>query len=360
MKLNKIKAQLPDSIYNFFKKVNHLRFCIEIYKKSEKQRKSDKKRIFLIFTPEHNNLGDHAIAKAELEFLKDYDVFEITSYSVSLLLEFPKIFKKLLSDDLIIFNGGGYLGTLWFNIELNLRKILNLCKGNNNIIIFPQTVFYENDEFGKKEFEKSKQIYNKYDNLVITSREKVSYEVMKNAYKNVYLIPDMALSLNECKNNCTRSGVQLTLRDDHEKTMSKEYRDNLISYLTDKFGENIRFADMGADDDVPPENRNQELDKHFDKFRSSELVVTDRLHGMIFAAITGTPCIVLNSKSPKVKGVYDWLFKDCEYITFTDDFEEMSAFIENIKGKNFVYDNSVVIPYYDELKDIVKREISGE
>lgn len=360
MKLNKIKAQLPDSIYNFFKIVNHLRFCIEIYKKSEKQRKSDKKRIFLIFTPEHNNLGDHAIAKAELEFLKDYDVFEITSYSVSLLLEFPKIFKKLLSDDLIIFNGGGNLGTLWFNIELNLRKILNLCKGNNNIIIFPQTVFYENDEFGKKEFEKSKQIYNKYDNLVITSREKVSYEVMKNAYKNVYLIPDMALSLNECKNNCTRSGVQLTLRDDHEKTMSKEYRDNLISYLTDKFGENIRFADMGADDDVPPENRNEALERHFDKFRSSELVVTDRLHGMIFAAITGTPCIVLNSKSPKVKGVYDWLFKDCEYITFTDDFEEMSAFIENIKGKNFVYDNSVVIPYYDELKDIVKREISGE
>ena len=147
MKLNKIKAQLPDSIYNFFKKVNHLRFCIEIYKKSEKQRKSDKKRIFLIFTPEHNNLGDHAITKAELEFLKDYDVFEITSYSVSLLLEFPKIFKKLLSDDLIIFTGGGFLGTLWFHDELNLRKILNLCKGNNNIIIFPQTVFYENDEF---------------------------------------------------------------------------------------------------------------------------------------------------------------------------------------------------------------------
>lgn len=360
MKLNKIKAQLPDSIYNFFKKVNHLRFCIEIYKKSEKQRKSDKKRIFLIFTPEHNNLGDHAIAKAELEFLKDYDVFEITSYSVSLLLEFPKIFKKLLSDDLIIFNGGGFLGTLWFHDELNLRKILNLCKGNNNIIIFPQTVFYENDEFGKKEFEKSKQIYNKYDNLVITAREKVSYEVMKNAYKNVYLIPDMALSLNECKNNCTRSGVQLTLRDDHEKTMSKEYRDNLISYLTDKFGENIRFADMGADDDVPPENRNQELDKHFDKFRSSELVVTDRLHGMIFAAITGTPCIVLNSKSPKVKGVYDWLFKDCEYIIFTNDFDEMSAFIEYIKGKDFVYDNCTVLPYYEELKDIVKRETLSE
>lgn len=359
MKLNKIKAQLPDSIYNFFKIVNHLRFCIEIYKKSEKQRKSDKKRIFLIFTPEHNNLGDHAIAKAELEFLKDYDVFEITSYSVSLLLEFPKIFKKLLSDDLIIFNGGGYLGTLWFKDELNLRKIINLCKDNNKII-FPQTIFYENDDFGKSEFEKSKQIYNQCDNLILTARENVSYEIMKNAYKNVYLIPDIVLSLNECKNNCTRSGVQLTLRDDHEKTMSKEYRDNLISYLTDKFGENIRFADMGADDDVPPENRNEALERHFDKFRSSELVVTDRLHGMIFSAITGTPCIVLNSKSPKVKGVYDWLFKDCEYITFTDDFEEMSAFIENIKGKNFVYDNSVVIPYYDELKDIVKREISGE
>lgn len=351
---------IPNFLKKYLKKINHFRFCLKIYFRSEKSRKKDNKRIFLIFTPQHTNLGDHAIAKAELEFLSDYDVFEITSYSITVLLEFPKILKRIFSDDLIICNGGGFLGTLWFKNELCLRNILDLCAGDNHIIIFPQTVFYENDAFGKEEFEKSKLIYNKCRNLTIAAREKTSYEVMKGAYNDVYLIPDIVLSLNECKDDCIRSGVQLTLRDDHEKTMREEYRQNLISYLTDKFNGNTRFADMSADDDVPPENRNQELDKHFDKFRSSELVITDRLHGMIFSAITGTPCIVLNSKSPKVKGAYDWIFKDCEYIIFTDDFDEMSAFIKYIKGKNFVYDNSAIMPYYDKLKDIVKREISSE
>lgn len=355
-----LKKFIPDFIMKYLKKINRLRFCIKIYLNSEKSRKKDNKRIFLMFTPQHTNLGDHAIAKAELEFLNAYDVFEITGYQLSVLLEFPKILKKIFSDDLIVCQGGGYLGTLWFKEELYLREVLKLCADNNHIIIFPQTMFYENNDFGREEFEKSKLIYNKCRNLTIAAREKVSYEIMKNAYKNVYLIPDIVLSLNECKDNCIRSGVQLTLRADSEKTMADEYYNRLLEFVNNEFGSNVLFADMCADNDIFPEFRNKELDKHFDKFRSSELVITDRLHGMIFSAITGTPCIVLNSKSPKVKGVYDWLFKDCKYITFTDDFDEMSEFINSIKGKSFEYDNSNLMPYYDELKQIVKREIASE
>lgn len=356
-----LKKIIPNFLKKYLKKINRLRFCIKIYRNSEKSRKKDKKRVFLIFTPEHNNLGDHAIAEAELDILKDYDVFEITEYKLSVLTEYPKVLKRMISEDLIICTGGGFLGSLWFNTtEYVFRKVINLCGTNNNIIVFPQTIFYEDDEFGKEEFEKSKQIYNNCKNLILIAREKTSYEFMKSAYKNVFLIPDVVMYLNEYKENCKRNGVQITLRHDIEKTMSDEYYNNLIQFAENEFGCNVRFADMCIENDVSSEHREKALDEHFDKFRSSELVITDRLHGMIFSAITGTPCIVLNSKSPKVKGVYDWILKDCEYITFTDDFNEMKVFVDETRGKNFKYDNSNLMPYYDELKQIVKREISSE
>ena len=49
-------------------------------------------------------------------------------------------------------------------------------------------------------------------------------------------------------------------------------------------------------------DRKIQIELKLKEFCSAELVVTDSLHAMIFCAITGTPCIVLNSKSPKLKG----------------------------------------------------------
>jgi len=39
---------------------------------NELKEENNKKRIILIGTPEHGNLGDHLIAKGELEFLQDH------------------------------------------------------------------------------------------------------------------------------------------------------------------------------------------------------------------------------------------------------------------------------------------------
>ena len=86
----------------------------------------------------------------------------------------------------------------------------------------------------------------------------------------------------------------------------------------------------------------------FDEFRHARLVITDRLHGMIFAVITGTPCIVIDSKSPKVRGCYEWI-KQLDYIKFIDSAEDIEKTFRQIPNKNFVYDNSLFQKYYDEL-----------
>lgn len=350
--LNKL---LPECVYKKLKQIRLFQHCIRFYLDSEKSRSADKKRVFLVMTPEHSNLGDHAIAKAELEFLKEYDVYEITGYRLSLLIKCPKILKKMLKNDLIIFNGGGNLGTLWYDAELSFRELLELFPDNEKIL-FPNTIFYENDDFGKAEFEKSKTIYNSVNNLTLFAREKTSFEIMKSAYNNVYLCPDMVLLLNKSLKNTVRSGVMTLFRVDCEKTISNERLNEINQILLDNFND-IEASDMCSDYSISIEDRDKELEKKFEQFRSKELAVTDRLHGMIFAAITGTPCIVLNSKSPKVKGVYDWIFADCEYITFTDDFKEMQQFISSIKGKSFTYDNSKIKKHYDKLAQIVNESL---
>ncbi|HLS30591.1 MAG TPA: polysaccharide pyruvyl transferase family protein, partial [Flavobacteriaceae bacterium] len=67
--------------------------------------------------------------------------------------------------------------------------------------------------------------------------------------------------------------------------------------------------------------RTEELNKIWTAFRSAELVITDRLHGMIFCYITGTPCVVFQNNNHKVRETYDWI-KSNTNVKLMKDFSE--------------------------------------
>ena len=50
---------------------------------------------------------------------------------------------------------------------------------------------------------------------------------------------------------------------------------------------------------------------------------------MIFAYITHTPCIALDSLSHKIKGCYEWI-SDCGYIRVADNVTDALAMAEDI------------------------------
>lgn len=315
---------------------------------------------FLILTPQHSNFGDHAITLSEMLLFKrqNYYVIEITGKELVVLLNCPTMLKNLIKDKPIFINGGGNLGTLWFDgAELPIRQIITLFP-NNLKVIFPNTVFYDDSEFGRKELKNSEEIYNKDQHLVIMAREKLSYEFLRKHYNNnrIYLIPDMVLYLNPSVKNIARKGAMVLFRSDCEKTLSENDRKKIILFLKTRYKQ-IEISDMTASNDIRPQQRESELNKKFLQFCSKEIVVTDRLHGMIFSAVTGTPCVVLNSKSPKVKGVYDWMFKDCPYILFAekDDFHSIEQFMDyiHIAGQNFVYNCEKLKFYYEKLIQII-------
>ena len=70
------------------------------------------------------------------------------------------------------------------------------------------------------------------------------------------------------------------------------------------------------------------MDK-FKDFQKYELVITDRLHGMVFCAISGTPCIVFGNYNQKVKGTYEWI-KNLPYIKYIDSMDNINLEIDNL------------------------------
>lgn len=280
-------------------------------------------RVFLFNTPSHGNLGDHAIVKGELEFLKNYfpnkSIIEISGPQFEEDLNYIKLFIQ--KKDILFLHGGGYIGTLWLQEEYRFRKMLNTFK-KNKIIVFPQTAYFSDDEEGNNEFSKSKEIYSNHKNLYVMLRDYKSYDFFVNNFESVksYYFPDMVTFLEDNYENEYNNKVLLCLRSDKEKNIDKDIFENIELFLVHN-NETVAHIDTVLNRGISSTEREEVLTTYLNNYGSSKLVITDRLHGMIFAAITGTPCIAFDNISKKVSGVYEWI-KSLEYIRMVDSYEE--------------------------------------
>ena len=308
---------------------------------------------FLILTPEHGNLGDHAIAHVETELLHHVGLswIEITGKQLEILKRY-KLFG-IMNGYPILINGGGNLGTLWIETEQVHRDTIQ-ANPDSSIIILPNTIYYEKTEWGNEELRKSIKIYNRHKHLTIYAREKTSYDFMKDIYKDVRLMPDMVMALQPKIPPVDRHGCLLCLRKDCEKTRTEAQEAEIRRQAAALFGTDMADIDMVISGGIPIVRRAAALKERFAEFASARLVITDRLHGMVFCAITGTPCIVVDSKSPKVRGCYEWI-RHLDYIRFADDASEIASVYAEIPDKQHIYDNSHLLPYYDELAKVVKE-----
>ena len=345
----------------YFARVIHGRLHERIVKNKPRhvlffQRIKHPRAVFLILTPEHGNLGDHAIAKAETDLLTALNIpyIEVTGLTLNKLSKCLNV----MNGRPILINGGGNLGTLWPDVETLIRSII-LSNKRSKILLFPSTIYYENDPEGNQEKERSVTVYGSHPNLTLYARERLSYELMQNLYRNVKLAPDMVLRLNECRPGSARGGCILCLRSDLERTMQPTEYSVLRETVEELFKNCTTFLDMEQHRAIPISARDSALEKQFDAFRRAELVITDRLHGMLFCAISGTPCIVLNSKSPKVLGCYAWI-KDLPYIRFCDDAGKIAQIYQDIPKQEWHYEPEKLLPYYEDLKYDLLRISRGK
>lgn len=352
--LNNYKIELAEWIcLNLFNKIRYLmgRKNNEAFIKFK-----DKKKILLTLLPTHGNLGDHAIAYASKRYLEDnfkeYEIIELDMYEI---YKYGKVLKNILTKDDYIFTlGGGNMGNLYHQEEWTRRFIIKTFK-NVKIISLPQTINFTKDKKGEKEFNKTKSIYNKNKNLTVIAREQKSFEIMKNAFNNANVIinPDIVFYLENMKlyEGLERNNIMICLRKDKEGYISLEKREEIINSIKNKY-EHVIVADTVINKNVNKNTREFELKTLWKQFYQSKVVVTDRLHGMIFAVITQTPCIVIRNTDHKITGSYEWI-KELEYIKLIDDIsiQNIDNILKNLIEINNISNKSLLKKYFIELKD---------
>lgn len=320
---------------------------------------SNKPKMYILLATDYPNLGDHALTIAHRDFLYErFPEFEIIEFSVDSTLNAIRFLKNNLSvEDIITLKGGGNIGIEYFREELLRRKIIKTFI-NNTIVLFPQTVYFPDTSLGKKELKKTISVLNNHSELSIFLRDQVSFDLLKKEkVKNIHLVPDIVFSFSSIPEKYVEDKKALVcLRNDREKAKNRLDLEWILKTLHSK-NYSEQLTDTVVDYNVGFQNREETLQKLLSDFAKAKLVVTDRLHGMIFSYIVKTPCLVLGTYNHKVTGQYQWLKNsNAVYLVGSkEDFMESLAAVEN----NYKEDSF----YYSEVSSehqLIEKVIRGK
>lgn len=301
----------------------------------EKLWKDSRPKIYIIGTPDHDNLGDHAIALATEQYLGDY----LTGYEIIDITEQEywkyrdSLIKRVDAEkDIIVLQGGGNLGNQYMYIEKIRRDVIKHVKAEQ--YLFPQTMFFTDTPVGNKELRKTKMIYGTHKILTLFAREKISFDMMKEAFpsNSVYLVPDIVLRYRVPKMFVDRKGILLCLRNDKEGALSFSNREMIKKECLAQCSD-VRYTDTCIKLYISKAEGKDAVYRKLNQIASAKVVITDRLHGMIFAALTQTPCIVLSNYNHKIKGVYEWISR-LDYIRYLDNEDQLHVTLNELLNYN--------------------------
>ena len=263
-------------------------------------------KAWFIGTPCFSNIGDHAIAQGTIDWLeREFPDVPVMAIPMMVFLHAADKIAEYVKDGVILLQGGGNLGNVWPNEEAFRRQVVTMFP-DRPIVVFPQSLFYTRDYAGAAAILESAEIYARHRNLTFYARDSVSASLMRDYFRlnMVYEVPDMAFQMNVPKWTGERVGIGVCMRDDHEKT---EQNTNILQACQklDPASKNISTRHY---DDLDDTMRKPVIDAKLRAFAGMKMIVTDRLHGVIFAAITGTPCVALPSLTGKTENVISQYF----------------------------------------------------
>lgn len=303
-------------------------------------RRGTERKVLLIGTPLHTNLGDHLLALSELELLKqafgDYLILELPT---CFYLAFKKtIVESLTPDDEVFISGGGWMGDVWKRDELIMEDMVATFSKRSGVRVFPQTVFFEDRK--SCFFAAAVSFWSQESNYLLSLRETRSYELCKDVLgisdNNLFLLPDAGLLYRphfEVFEETEIPKVLFCLREDVEATVNNVDQECLVCKIKE-LGFEVTETSTLTDSDFFYFERKRIVERKIDVFRQASLVVTNRLHGMIFSFLAGTPCIALNNLTQKVKGVYDTWLSDCSGVIYLEDAKTLFDELEKHKHLN--------------------------
>lgn len=353
MVISTTKSVIKESIKLFYTCPNYK----DILNRLKKNRDS---KIVLFGTPAHGNLGDQAIAISELQYLheisKEREVIEIP---MPLYKTHRSLIRKYIgTNDTIIISGGGWMGNLWLHNEITIREIVTDYI-NNRVIIFPQTLYYTDDEVGRRTAIETKRIFDKHNDLILTVRDSQSYEyaqlVLGFSEKHKLLFcPDMVVYGTLANEECSISEKKialLCLRSDIEKANDTDH----VRKTLENTGYNIRETTTVVNHLIQFNKREQIVKAKIREFGDVSVVVTDRLHAMIFSLLSGTPCFAFDNATGKVFGVGEYLKESGMPVYLIDRLD--ASMVENVEfSKRKYYLTDELRGYFQQLGELVNSK----
>lgn len=282
------------------------------------------RRAFLVMTPRYRNYGDHLIAYSELRLLREAGWGEVVEIPYEDCDALHKDLGSLLAPgDVVFVTGGGYLGDLWPGLESTVEMVLAGIPEGSPVFFFPQSVYYRGRSIEGSSFARSLTMCRAP--VRILARERASYKRLLGLLKegSVGLSPDVGIFLrredliSETPDRVPGTAL-VCIRKDKESLQGRDFGVKLTEALWES---GLSIGSIDTHDPVgelKPNQRREALEQVVRRFGEASLVVTNRLHGMVFAMIMGTPCVVLDNVSGKVMGVAEWV-KDDYPVVVTDE-----------------------------------------
>ncbi len=305
-------------------KLAYIKWYYKIKRKFSYRKKAESV-VIMMATPTHGNLGDQAIVYAQRRILEQaFSNKKIIEIPNNYYVAYPQIVKKFIcKQDVLIIDGGGNLGTLWPKEDDKITNIINNF-AQNKIIVFPQTCFYQDVLKNSERIERNKKAYLGAKDLTVMLRDKASFDLFNKLFSGVksLFVPDVVLSLKPKTIKEKRQDVLVCFRQDCEKKLNETQIASVYKLFGNK---NVKNFSTLVEYNVKEENREKELYKKWAELSSAKLLICDRLHAMIFALITKTPCIAIDNVSKKVGGSFEWI-KNAPYVRHVQDVSQ----IENV------------------------------
>ena len=288
-------------------------------KKYVTERNTEQRRCFFLDAASYNNLGDQAISLAMEWFLRDILGKEnVTVINECDVLKYIRSLKKQIRPgDVIVLSGGGNMGDLYPRYEALRRKIIRTFP-DKRIIIFPQTMDYSNDGYGRNERKRAMCIYGRHPRILVCAREERSFGQMQKLFRKVILVPDIVFYLSgriPCGDVQPRYDCGICIRDDRESALDEETKERLLQMCSGG-GKTRLLTTMAAEGSIclDFDQRYREVSEKIREFAQCRCIITDRLHGMIFSVIAGVPCIAIDNRNHKVADVYHMCVELCRNV----------------------------------------------
>lgn len=286
-------------------------------------------RAFVFLAADYGNIGDMAITSAQQAFIKQYlPEHKLVTIPVGATREVIRsVRRQIQPQDVITLIGGGNMGVMYPEVE-SLRQLVISSFPQHRIVCFPQTLDWDNSPKSDRALRQIVRSYTRHSDLHVFAREIQSHHKLAELFCHypqvkVHLAPDIVMSVTASslatRDEASQNHILRCLRADKEAALSSAQYSLLDAAMA-----NTRLKVEHTDTLIAGSNLDADfcataLADKLSQFRAARLVVTDRLHGMIFCLLTGTPCLVLSNSNQKIQQTWlDWL-KDQERIAFVNN-----------------------------------------